>query len=78
MALQEAGLHARVGIFLIAPDRDAGVVTSGCLGPTVGCPIAMAFVDRDHAKPGVAVQIDTTRGLIEGQIAALPFYKAAK
>ncbi|QYO63475.1 glycine cleavage system aminomethyltransferase GcvT [Leptolyngbya sp. 7M] len=68
----------RQGMAVKIGDRDAGVVTSGCLGPTVGCPIAMAFVDRDHAKPGVAVQIDTTRGLIEGQIAALPFYKAAK
>jgi len=55
-----------------------GVVTSGCLSPTLDKPIAMGFVAASKAGPGTAVHVDTGRGVLEGTIVALPFYKAAK
>lgn len=58
--------------------EQAGVVTSGCLSPTLDKPIAMGFVAASKAGPGTPVQVDTGRGVFEGTIVPLPFYKAAK
>ena len=33
-------------------DREVGIVTSGCLSPTLGYPIAMAYVDADQSGRG--------------------------
>ena len=59
-------------------DQAVGEVTSGCSSPTLGYPIAMAYIDRAHAETGTAVQIDTERAMLEAQIVPLPFYKAPK
>jgi aminomethyltransferase len=51
-------------------------VTSGAPSPTLGKPIAMAYVDPAHAEPGtegVAVDIRGTHEPYE--VVALPFYK---
>ena len=56
----------------------AGIVTSGCSSPTLGMPIAMAYMPIDQAELGTAVQIDAGRAMIEGKIVPLPFYKAPK
>ena len=53
-----------------------GEVTSGAASPTLGKPIAMAYVDAAHAKPGtqdVAVDIRGTREPYD--VVALPFYR---
>ncbi|MBV9026621.1 MAG: glycine cleavage system aminomethyltransferase GcvT [Streptomycetaceae bacterium] len=53
-----------------------GEVTSGAPSPTLGKPIAMAYVDAGHAAPGtegVAVDIRGTHEPYE--VVALPFYK---
>jgi aminomethyltransferase len=55
-----------------------GEVTSGQPSPTLGYPIAMAYVDVEHAAPGTALDIDL-RGKPEPfQVVALPFYKREK
>ncbi|MEX2219293.1 MAG: glycine cleavage system aminomethyltransferase GcvT [Phycisphaerales bacterium] len=58
--------------------KPVGEVTSGCLSPTLGHAIAMGFVETAHTVPGAALQVDTGRGLLEGKVAKLPFYKAPK
>lgn len=53
-----------------------GEVTSGAPSPTLGRPIAIAYVDQEHAEPGtegVAVDIRGTHEPYE--VVALPFYK---
>jgi aminomethyltransferase len=53
-----------------------GEVTSGAPSPTLGKPIAMAYVDAAHAAagtPGVAVDIRGSREPYD--VVALPFYK---
>jgi aminomethyltransferase len=63
-------------LVLDAEGRAVGEVTSGAPSPTLGRPIAMAYVDAAHAAPGtegVAVDIRGTRE--PHDVVALPFYK---
>jgi aminomethyltransferase len=55
-------------------DATIGVVTSGCLSPTLDRSIAMAYVDAEAAEPGGAVHVDAGRATLEGEIVKLPFY----
>ena len=55
-----------------------GEVTSGQPSPTLGYPVAMAYVDVAHTEPGTALDIDL-RGKSEPfEVVALPFYKRQK
>ncbi|UEL28073.1 glycine cleavage system aminomethyltransferase GcvT [Pseudarthrobacter sp. L1SW] len=55
-----------------------GEVTSGQPSPTLGYPIALAYVDVEHSEPGTALDIDL-RGKPEPfEVVALPFYKRQK
>jgi aminomethyltransferase len=55
-----------------------GSITSGAPSPTLGKPIAMAYVDAAHAAPGTVVAVDV-RGTHEPvEVVALPFYKRAR
>jgi len=69
---------ARQGSVIKVGEREVGIVTSGCLSPTLGVSIAMGLVDRDHVEPGTALTADTGRGVIEGRVVTMPFYKAPK
>lgn len=66
----------RAGFPVVAGGEVVGEVTSGAPSPTLGRPIAIAYVDAAHAAPGtegVAVDI---RGSHEAyEVVALPFYK---
>lgn len=55
-----------------------GEVTSGQPSPTLGYPVAMAYVDVAYTEPGTALDIDL-RGKPEPfEVVALPFYKRQK
>ena len=55
-----------------------GEVTSGQPSPTLGYPIALAYVDVEHSEPGTALDIDL-RGKPEPfEVVELPFYKRTK
>ncbi len=68
----------RQGMPVLINDRPAGKVTSGCPSPTLGYPIAMAYVGKDLAAEGAGVEIDTGKDRLSGKIVKLPFYKAPK
>jgi aminomethyltransferase len=59
-------------------DRVVGVITSGALSPTLGHPIAMAYVDPDVAEAGTALEIDVRGSRIAASVVPLPFYKREK
>ena len=68
---------ARQGMAVRAGDKTIGRITSGCLSPTLGQSIAMAYVDVAHATPNETVQVDFGRDrTIEATTTALPFYKS--
>ena len=55
-----------------------GEVTSGAPSPTLGYPIALAYVDTAFAEPGTELQVDL-RGKPEPfTVVELPFYKRTK
>jgi aminomethyltransferase len=70
---------ARQGMLIKSGGKDVGIITSGCPSPTLGKCIAMGFVDAPlAAAPGVALEIDTSKGILPAVTCPLPFYKAPK
>lgn len=70
---------ARTGYAVTDPDgNQLGVVTSGVPSPTLGKPIAMAYVPVSMAEPGTVVGIDVRGRREEMTVTALPFYKREK
>ncbi|MFD8573133.1 glycine cleavage system aminomethyltransferase GcvT [Streptomyces sp. NPDC059639] len=69
----------RAGMAVVADGKVIGEVTSGAPSPTLGKPLAIAYVDAGHAEPGTAgVGVDI-RGTHEPyEVVALPFYKRQK
>ncbi|MFF6999259.1 glycine cleavage system aminomethyltransferase GcvT [Streptomyces sp. NPDC008313] len=69
----------RAGYQVVIGGTVVGEVTSGAPSPTLGRPIAMAYVDAAHSAPGTAgVGVDI-RGTHEPyEVVALPFYKRRK
>jgi aminomethyltransferase len=69
----------RMGHAVHAPDgRAIGAVTSGGPSPTLGVPIAMAYVTRSHSECGLKVSIDVRGREEPAEIVSLPFYRRAK
>ena len=60
---------------LDAAGEPVGEITSGALSPTLGHPIAMAFVPPALAEPGTALFIDVRGTRIPATVTALPFYR---
>jgi aminomethyltransferase len=52
-----------------------GELTSGAIGPTVGKPIGMGYMQPGETSPGTPVEIEIRGKRIPAVIAALPFYK---
>jgi aminomethyltransferase len=73
VGLRAEGKRAgRAGYAVFDGDREVGVVTSGALSPTLGHPIAMAYVDR--ASAGAALTIDVRGTRLPVTTLPLPFY----
>lgn len=58
--------------------KTIGSVTSGSLSPTLGYPIAMAYVNADSCQTGDLVAIDIGNRLVDAEVVPLPFYRLAK
>ncbi|MEV6314624.1 glycine cleavage system aminomethyltransferase GcvT [Streptomyces sp. NPDC051776] len=68
----------RAGYAVVAAGEGTviGEVTSGAPSPTLGKPVAIAYVDASHAEPGTAGVAVDIRGSHEAyEVVALPFYK---
>jgi aminomethyltransferase len=55
--------------------RRVGEITSGALSPTLGHPVAMAFVAPDAAEPGSQLFVDVRGTRVAASVSPLPFYK---
>ncbi|WP_299533896.1 glycine cleavage system aminomethyltransferase GcvT [uncultured Streptomyces sp.] len=69
----------RAGFSVVADGKVIGEVTSGAPSPTLGKPIAIAYVDAAFAAPGTAgVGVDIRGSHEPYEVVALPFYKRQK
>jgi aminomethyltransferase len=66
---------ARHGYSVLHDGVVVGEVTSGTLAPTVGCPIALAYVPPQLAKPGQTLTVDIRGRQSEATVVKRPFYK---
>jgi aminomethyltransferase len=82
--VSEGKRAGRAGYAVLAPSTGPGTetvvgeITSGALSPTLGHPIAMAFVAPAASAPGTELSIDVRGTLIPATVTALPFYRRAK
>ncbi|MER5179965.1 glycine cleavage system aminomethyltransferase GcvT [Streptomyces sp. NPDC002896] len=69
----------RAGYQVVAEGKAIGEVTSGAPSPTLGKPLAIAYVDAAHAAPGTpGVGVDIRGSHEPYEVVALPFYKRQK
>jgi glycine cleavage system T protein (aminomethyltransferase) len=66
---------ARHGYPVFAGERRSGIVTSGTQSPTLGVPIAMAYVAPGDAEPGTVVEVEIRDARVPARVVALPFYR---
>jgi len=72
----EGKRSARQEMKVMQGGKEIGFVTSGCLSPTLGFPIAMAYVETPLAVEGGTMQVDFMgKAMVDAQVVPLPFYK---
>ena len=65
-------------VFVEGLDSSIGVVTSGALSPTLGFPVAMAYLSADFADVDTPISVDIRGARTPFTVVKLPFYKRAK
>ncbi|MBU4465780.1 MAG: glycine cleavage system protein T [Actinobacteria bacterium] len=76
--VSEGKRAGRAGYAIYDGDTRVGEITSGALSPTLGYPIAMAFVAPSAAASGTVLTIDVRGTRIPATVTALPFYRRTK
>jgi aminomethyltransferase len=78
VGLVAAGRQAPRSGYAVLDPRDGSIVgrvTSGMLSPTLGHPIAMAYVDARLSKPDTPLVVDIRGRHVASTVTALPFYR---
>jgi aminomethyltransferase len=76
--VSEGRRAGRAGYAVLDGDTTVGEITSGALSPTLGYPIAMAFVSPRVSEPGTELTIDVRGTKIPATVTELPFYRRNK
>ena len=66
---------ARHGYPVQRDGRATGLVTSGTHSPTIGRPIAMAYVHPDDGEPGTILAVEVRDQAVAAEVVSLPFYR---
>jgi aminomethyltransferase len=74
LVLRERGI-ARHGYAVLVDGAPAGVVTSGTMSPTLGQPIAMAYVPTGQTEIGTMLAVEIRGTAVAVEVVPLPFYK---
>jgi aminomethyltransferase len=69
----EGRMAAREGAAVFAGDRNVGTVTSGGFSPTLGHPIAMAYVDAALSSEGTQLELEVRGKRLPARVVPLPF-----
>lgn len=79
VGLRGSGRRAgREGYAVLSGDDVVGRVTSGALSPTLGHPVAMAYVRSDLAAVGTALAVDVRGSAQPVEVVELPFYRRVR
>jgi aminomethyltransferase len=73
LAVRGRGI-ARHGHAVWAGERRTGVVTSGTMSPTLGVPVAMAYVAPGDSAPGTMLDVEIREARAAAEVVPLPFY----
>ncbi|MDQ1137096.1 aminomethyltransferase [Microbacterium sp. SORGH_AS 1204] len=73
--VSEGRRAGRAGYTVLHGDDVVGEITSGALSPTLGHPVAMAFVAPAASEIGTELTIDVRGTRIPATVTALPFYR---
>lgn len=65
----------RQGYGVMAGDQKIGFVTSGTFSPTLEKAIALAMVEKPHARVGQEVNVEIRQKMQSAQVIQLPFYR---
>ncbi|MET0673872.1 MAG: glycine cleavage system aminomethyltransferase GcvT [Microbacterium pygmaeum] len=68
----------RAGYAVLQGESVVGEITSGALSPTLGHPIAMAFVTPSAGAEGTSLFLDVRGTRIPATVTTLPFYRRAQ
>ena len=66
---------ARAEYKIFSEDTEIGEITSGALSPTLGFPVAMGYVAKEHSAIGSEVSVDIRGTRLPMTVVKLPFYK---
>jgi len=69
----EGRLPAREGAEVFSGSEKIGIVTSGGFSPTLGAPIAMAYVASTHAAQGTPIEVEVRGKRLAATVAPTPF-----
>ena len=62
-------------VFVEGSQTPIGVITSGVLSPTLGYPVAMAYLKAEHSENDTLVEVDVRGSKVGFSVVKLPFYK---
>jgi aminomethyltransferase len=71
----EGKIIAREGAKIFQSEKEVGVVTSGCFGPSVGSAVVIGYVNFDCSEEGTSVELEVRGKKYPAKICLLPFYK---
>ncbi|WP_340588794.1 glycine cleavage system aminomethyltransferase GcvT [Erythrobacter alti] len=63
----------REGALVFSGDTQVGTITSGGFSPTLGHPIAMAYVDAEFTQEGTPLDVEVRGKRLPAKVAPLPF-----
>lgn len=69
----EGRLPAREGAEVFAGETHVGTVTSGGFSPTLGAPIAMAYIASEQAATGTALEVEVRGRRLAATVTPTPF-----
>ncbi|PNH77990.1 glycine cleavage system aminomethyltransferase GcvT [Arthrobacter sp. AFG20] len=79
VGLKGLGRRAARGHYPVLKDGTlVGEVTSGQPSPTLGYPVAMAYVDVEYSEVGTVLDVDLRGKAEQFEVVSLPFYKRAR
>lgn len=68
----------REGEAVFIGEKEVGKTTSGTYCPALEVGCAMAYLQREHAAPGTAVEVEVRGRRVPAQVLPLPFYQKPK